>query len=251
MAGTESKLASALSIRSTCTGQPDDGEVQPRYMPLTMAPEHLPPPERAGFETAETIVREPAPHDACDRLCEVIILRSQACSGCAARGGEVPNADCVPTLVCRLTLGTRLVAFAAIATAHRRQASQRLMSKTGSCPSWLPKPQSRAGRINDDAELTRAHYLDFLLHHLGSKRLGLACRGLKVIDLHVGQPRGWRTRNWLFHQSAPRPFANPDHSVGAVTYWNVFELPIEELPVKGLGFGNVRGAEFNVHKWIS
>jgi hypothetical protein len=53
-------------------------------MLLTMAPEQQ-PPERVSSEIAETISREPAPHDPCDRLGEVIILRSQAWSACVAR----------------------------------------------------------------------------------------------------------------------------------------------------------------------
>ena len=55
----------------------------------------------------------------------------------------------------------RLAATAIVGTAkaHSRQHSG---------PSWFPKPQNRAGRINDDAELTCAGHLDFFLWDLSA-----------------------------------------------------------------------------------
>jgi len=55
----------------------------------------------------------------------------------------------------------RLTATAILGTAkaHTRQQSG---------PSWFPKPQNRAGRINNDAELTCAGHLDFFLWDLSA-----------------------------------------------------------------------------------
>src|SRR5215469_5493782 len=127
----------------------------------------------------------------------------------------------------------------------------RLMPDTRSPLFWFPEAQNRTGRINDYTELTRAHHLDFFIHYFSSKRLGLARRRFEVIDLHVGQPQGRCARYRLLQQSTSRPLTNLDHGVGVVTHWHVFELPIEQLPVKCLRLGNVRGVEFDVYKWIS
>jgi hypothetical protein len=68
-----------------------------------MAPEQQ-PPERVSSEIAETISREPAPHDPCDRLGEVIIPdRRHGVHALPDATRCQTEIDCVLTLACRLT----------------------------------------------------------------------------------------------------------------------------------------------------